>query len=61
MNEPARDRIAAWLPWTGLVLMIAVLSVPLVRHPGPHTSHALCGAFGSIYSENCIAPDAKKR
>ena len=64
MNEPAPRRVSAYLvcPWLVVTLVtLAALAVPLVFSLGAHTSHALCSAFGSIYTESCIAGSETKR
>jgi hypothetical protein len=61
MDEPAPRRVSAVLVWAWLVVTLAALAVPLVLSLGPHTSHALCSAFGSIYTESCIARSEAKR
>jgi hypothetical protein len=61
MQEPARYRVSALLVLAWLVVMLAALAVPLIFDLGAHTRHALCSAFGSIYSENCIARNEAQR
>jgi hypothetical protein len=61
MNEPGPHRVSAFLVCAWLVLTLAALAAPLVFSLGAHTSHALCSAFSSIYTESCVARSETKR